>query len=113
LTDGWHIDGFPGVVSYGKELPSEDGDYWAFCKTAAAIGLRCTAYSCPLRATSCMTAQSQVWTRYASLKSYKGSAMLRNQTTRFTHGDTRLTEPPLKAGARSVAGLNRGRNRIG
>jgi hypothetical protein len=32
MADGWHIDGYPKVVPYGRELPSEDGDYWAFFK---------------------------------------------------------------------------------
>ncbi len=32
LPDGWHIDGVPPVIPYGKELPSEDGDYWLFYK---------------------------------------------------------------------------------
>src|SRR5215470_14810196 len=30
MADGWHIDGYPAVVPYGRELPSEDGEYWAF-----------------------------------------------------------------------------------
>ena len=32
MADGWHIDGYPTVVPYGKELPSEDGEYRAFFK---------------------------------------------------------------------------------
>ena len=29
-ADGWHIDGYPKVVPYGKELPSPDGHDWGF-----------------------------------------------------------------------------------
>lgn len=29
-ADGWHIDGYPKVVPFGKELPSPDGDEWGF-----------------------------------------------------------------------------------
>jgi hypothetical protein len=28
--DGWHVDGFPWLIPYGGELPSQDGDYWIF-----------------------------------------------------------------------------------
>ncbi len=30
--DGWHIDVIRQVLPYGKELPSQDGDYWIFYK---------------------------------------------------------------------------------
>lgn len=30
---GWRVDGYPEVLPYGKELPSEDGDYWIFYRT--------------------------------------------------------------------------------
>jgi hypothetical protein len=30
LKDGWHVEGYKDVLPYGKELPSEDGDYWIF-----------------------------------------------------------------------------------
>jgi hypothetical protein len=30
MKDGWHVDGYPRVLAYGQELPSEDGDYWIF-----------------------------------------------------------------------------------
>jgi hypothetical protein len=29
-SDGWHVDGYRQVLAYGKELPSQDGDYWIF-----------------------------------------------------------------------------------
>jgi hypothetical protein len=29
-SDGWHIDGYQSVVPYGRELPSPDGNEWAF-----------------------------------------------------------------------------------
>ena len=31
-ADGWHIAGYPYVVQYGRETPSQDGDYWLFYK---------------------------------------------------------------------------------
>jgi hypothetical protein len=30
MTDGWHVDGYKQVLAYGRELPSQDGDYWIF-----------------------------------------------------------------------------------
>ncbi len=30
MADGWHVDGYPQVLAYGRELPSQDGDYWIF-----------------------------------------------------------------------------------
>lgn len=30
LVDGWHVEGYKGVLAYGRELPSQDGDYWIF-----------------------------------------------------------------------------------
>jgi hypothetical protein len=30
MKDGWHVEGYPDVLPYGKELPSQDGDYWIF-----------------------------------------------------------------------------------
>jgi hypothetical protein len=30
MKDGWHVDGYPDPLPYGKELPSQDGDYWIF-----------------------------------------------------------------------------------
>jgi hypothetical protein len=33
--DGWHVDGYPSVLAYGTELPSQDGDYWIFYKELA------------------------------------------------------------------------------
>lgn len=30
MHDGWHVEGYPDVLPYGKELPSQDGDYWIF-----------------------------------------------------------------------------------
>lgn len=32
MADGWHVDGYPDPLPYGKELPSQDGDYWIFYK---------------------------------------------------------------------------------
>ena len=32
MADGWHVEGYRQVVSYGRELPSQDGDYWIFYK---------------------------------------------------------------------------------
>ncbi len=32
MKDGWHIEGVKEVLPYGKELPSEDGDWWVFYK---------------------------------------------------------------------------------
>jgi hypothetical protein len=32
MADGWHVDGYAGVLAYGRELPSQDGDYWIFYK---------------------------------------------------------------------------------
>jgi hypothetical protein len=32
MKDGWHVDGYPEVLAYGRELPSQDGDYWIFYK---------------------------------------------------------------------------------
>jgi hypothetical protein len=32
MADGWHIAGYPYVVQYGRETPSQDGDYWLFYK---------------------------------------------------------------------------------
>jgi hypothetical protein len=31
--DGWHIDLVRQVIPYGRELPSQDGDYWLFYKS--------------------------------------------------------------------------------
>jgi hypothetical protein len=33
LADGWHVDGYSQVLAYGRELPSQDGDYWIFYKS--------------------------------------------------------------------------------
>jgi hypothetical protein len=33
MPDGWHVEGFSGVIAYGRELPSQDGDYWIFYRT--------------------------------------------------------------------------------
>lgn len=30
LADGWHVEGYPRPIAYGRELPSQDGDYWIF-----------------------------------------------------------------------------------
>lgn len=30
--DGWHVDGYKQIVAYGRELPSQDGEYWIFYK---------------------------------------------------------------------------------
>lgn len=30
--DGWHVEGYKQVIAYGRELPSQDGDYWIFYK---------------------------------------------------------------------------------
>lgn len=30
MSDGWHVDGYPGVIPIGTEQPSPDGDYWIF-----------------------------------------------------------------------------------
>jgi hypothetical protein len=30
MPDGWHVDGYHQVIAYGRELPSEDGEYWIF-----------------------------------------------------------------------------------
>ena len=32
MADGWHVEGYKDVLPYGKELPSQDGDYWIFYK---------------------------------------------------------------------------------
>ena len=32
MAGGWHIAGYPYVVQYGRETPSQDGDYWLFYK---------------------------------------------------------------------------------
>ena len=32
MADGRHIAGYPYVVQYGRETPSQDGDYWLFYK---------------------------------------------------------------------------------
>jgi hypothetical protein len=32
LPDGWHVAGYKEVIAYGRELPSQDGDYWIFYK---------------------------------------------------------------------------------
>lgn len=32
---GWRVDGYPDVLPYNTELPSEDGDYWIFYRTFA------------------------------------------------------------------------------
>jgi len=32
MADGWHVEGYRDVLPYGKELPSQDGDYWIFYK---------------------------------------------------------------------------------
>jgi hypothetical protein len=32
MPDGWHVEGYKQVVAYGRELPSQDGDYWIFYK---------------------------------------------------------------------------------
>jgi hypothetical protein len=39
LRDGWHIDGYPFTLSYGRELPSQDGDFWVFYATLEAGGV--------------------------------------------------------------------------
>src|SRR5262249_47032688 len=52
MADGWHIDGYPTVVPYGKELPSEDGEYWpSLSAMRTGVGLQYIAYSCRLKAT--------------------------------------------------------------
>ena len=33
MSDGWHVDGYRSVLPYGRELPSQDGEYWIFYKT--------------------------------------------------------------------------------
>ena len=33
MADGWHVDGYGDVLPYGKELPSQDGEYWIFYRT--------------------------------------------------------------------------------
>ena len=33
MADGWHIEGYKGVLAYGRELPSQDGDYWIFYRS--------------------------------------------------------------------------------
>jgi hypothetical protein len=30
MADGWHVDGYHQVIAYGREFPSQDGDYWIF-----------------------------------------------------------------------------------
>jgi hypothetical protein len=30
MADGWHVDGYRQVIAYGREFPSQDGDYWIF-----------------------------------------------------------------------------------
>jgi hypothetical protein len=32
MADGWHVEGLKQVVAFGRELPSQDGDYWIFYK---------------------------------------------------------------------------------
>jgi hypothetical protein len=42
LPDGWHIDGVKVVLPYGKELPSQDGEYWIFYRdTWASTNVWC------------------------------------------------------------------------
>jgi hypothetical protein len=36
--DGYRIDGYPDVIPYARELPSEDGEFWAFYKSWDAGG---------------------------------------------------------------------------
>jgi hypothetical protein len=33
MSDGWHVEGYRDVLPYGRELPSQDGDYWIFYKS--------------------------------------------------------------------------------
>ena len=33
MSDGWHVDGYPGVIPIGTEQPSPDGEYWIFYQT--------------------------------------------------------------------------------
>lgn len=30
LADGWHVEGVRQILAYGRELPSQDGEYWIF-----------------------------------------------------------------------------------
>ncbi len=30
MADGWHVEGYNQTIAYGRELPSQDGDYWVF-----------------------------------------------------------------------------------
>ncbi len=38
MADGWHVEGYPDPLPYGKELPSQDGDYWIFYRSWQAGG---------------------------------------------------------------------------
>jgi hypothetical protein len=33
MADGWHVEGYRQVLAYGRELPSQDGNYWVFYKS--------------------------------------------------------------------------------
>jgi hypothetical protein len=34
MSDGWHVEGYRSILPYGRELPSQDGDYWIFYRTS-------------------------------------------------------------------------------
>ena len=33
MPDGYHVEGYPHVIPYGKAIPSQDANSWAFYQT--------------------------------------------------------------------------------
>src|ERR1700751_930451 len=33
MPDGYHVEGYPHVIPYGKATPSQDAEFWAFYQT--------------------------------------------------------------------------------